>query len=50
MRQVDRAIDASSRMFMARLELPNPGHLLPVGTRCQADLVRATAGLDRTAQ
>ncbi|MDH4392067.1 MAG: efflux RND transporter periplasmic adaptor subunit [Aquabacterium sp.] len=49
-RQVDRAIDAASGTFMARLELPNPGHLLPVGARCQADLVPAPAGPDRTAQ
>ena len=32
--QVDRAIDPASATFLARLDLPNPGHRVPVGARC----------------
>jgi RND family efflux transporter MFP subunit len=31
---VDRVIDAASNTFRVRLELPNPGHKLPAGLRC----------------
>lgn len=34
--QVDRAIDPASGTFTARLDLPNPGHKVPVGARCTA--------------
>jgi RND family efflux transporter MFP subunit len=36
---VDQVIDAASNSFRVRLELPNPGQLLPVGARCKADLL-----------
>jgi membrane fusion protein, heavy metal efflux system len=35
---VDRVIDAATNTFRVRLELPNPGHTLPAGLRCKADL------------
>lgn len=35
-RQIDRAIDPASATFVVRLELPNPGHRVPVGARCSA--------------
>lgn len=35
---VDRVIDAASNTFRVRLELPNPGHVLPAGLRCKLDL------------
>lgn len=35
---VDRVIDAATNTFRVRLELPNPGHALPAGLRCKADL------------
>ena len=31
---VDRILDAGSGTFGVRLELPNPGHAIPAGTRC----------------
>ena len=32
---VDRVLDAGSGTFGLRLELPNPGHLIPAGARCR---------------
>ena len=32
---VDRVIDAASGTFVVQLELPNPGHNIPVGLHCQ---------------
>ena len=37
-RHVDRVLDAASNSFRVRLTLPNPGHRLPAGLRCKADL------------
>ena len=36
---VDRVIDASSGTFGVRLELPNPGHRLPGGLKCNVDFL-----------
>jgi RND family efflux transporter MFP subunit len=36
---VDRVIDAASGTFVARLQLPNPKHLVPGGSRCSATIV-----------
>ena len=33
-KSVDRVIDAASKTFRVRLELPNPEHKLPAGLRC----------------
>lgn len=33
--QVDAVIDASSNTFRVRLELPNPGNVIPAGLRCK---------------
>lgn len=41
--QVDRVFDAASNSFRVRLSLPNPGHRLPAGLRCKADLAVAGA-------
>jgi RND family efflux transporter MFP subunit len=35
---VDRILDAGSGTFGVRLELPNPGHVIPAGTRCRLQL------------
>lgn len=35
---VDRILDAGSGTFGVRLELPNPGHAIPAGTRCKLRL------------
>lgn len=35
---VDRLVDGPSNTFRIRLELPNPGRVLPAGLRCKADL------------
>jgi membrane fusion protein, heavy metal efflux system len=35
---VDRVIDAASNTFRVRLELPNPGGVLPAGLRCRVEL------------
>jgi RND family efflux transporter MFP subunit len=35
---VDRILDAGSGTFGVRLELPNPGHAIPAGTRCRLRL------------
>jgi RND family efflux transporter MFP subunit len=40
---VDRVLDAASNSFRVRLRLPNPGHRLPAGLRCKADLDLAAA-------
>jgi RND family efflux transporter MFP subunit len=37
-RSVDRIIDAASGTFVARLEVPNPGGLVPGGSRCTASI------------
>ncbi len=37
-KSVDRVIDAASNTFRVRLELPNPGGVLPAGLRCKVDL------------
>lgn len=37
-RHVDRVLDAASNSFRVRLTLPNPGHRLPAGLRCKAEL------------
>ncbi|AWN41762.1 efflux RND transporter periplasmic adaptor subunit [Methylobacterium durans] len=34
---IDPAIDAASKTFGVRLELPNPGNRIPSGLRCQID-------------
>lgn len=36
-RVIDPVVDAASGTFGVRLELPNPGHRIPAGIRCQAD-------------
>jgi cobalt-zinc-cadmium efflux system membrane fusion protein len=43
---VDKVMDAASNTFRVRLRLPNPGHRLPAGLRCKAELPAgvATAG------
>ena len=41
-RVVDKVIDAGSGTFMARLDLPNPGHKLPAGVRCRARFAGVT--------
>ena len=41
---VDRVLDGASGTFGARLVLPNPGHELPGGLRCQARLLRREDG------
>jgi RND family efflux transporter MFP subunit len=46
---VDRVIDAASNTFRVRLELPNPGHQLPPGLRCKADLTATGSGATPTA-
>lgn len=35
---VDRILDVGSGTFGVRLELPNPGHAIPAGTRCRLRL------------
>jgi len=40
---VDRLVDGPSNTFRIRLELPNPGRVLPAGLRCTADLAQLTA-------
>ena len=40
-RGVDTVLDAASNSFRVRLALPNPGHRLPAGLRCKADLPAA---------
>jgi multidrug efflux pump subunit AcrA (membrane-fusion protein) len=35
---VDQLVDGPSNTFRVRLELPNPGRVLPAGLRCKADL------------
>jgi RND family efflux transporter MFP subunit len=35
---IDRAVDAASGTFQVRLELPNPGGMLPVGLKCRLSL------------
>lgn len=35
---VDPMLDAASNTFRVRLDLPNPGHKLPAGARCKAEL------------
>jgi RND family efflux transporter MFP subunit len=40
---VDRVLDPASNSFRVRLTLPNPGHRLPAGLRCQAAAVVAGA-------
>ncbi len=42
---VDRVLDAASNTFRVRLSLPNPGHRLPAGLRCKADLPGASVAL-----
>jgi RND family efflux transporter MFP subunit len=37
-RQVDKVMDPASNTFRVRLALANPGHKLPAGLRCKADL------------
>jgi multidrug efflux pump subunit AcrA (membrane-fusion protein) len=32
---VDPVVDAASGTIGIRLELPNPGHRLPAGTKCE---------------
>ena len=43
---VDQVFDSSSGTFGVRLEIPNPGNVLPAGQRCEVtfDLRRADAG------
>ncbi len=41
---VDKVVDAASNTFRVRLRLPNPGHKLPGGLRCKADLLNKVAG------
>jgi cobalt-zinc-cadmium efflux system membrane fusion protein len=40
---IDRVMDAASNTFRVRLLLPNPGHRLPGGLRCKADLPGAVS-------
>jgi RND family efflux transporter MFP subunit len=40
---VDRLVDGPSNTFRVRLELPNPGRVLPAGLRCKADLAQSAA-------
>jgi cobalt-zinc-cadmium efflux system membrane fusion protein len=40
---VDRVIDAASNTFRVRLNLPNPGHRLPAGARCNAETPAVTS-------
>jgi RND family efflux transporter MFP subunit len=44
---VDEVFDAASGTFGVRLELPNPGHLVPAGLRCRItfDVPQLAAGL-----
>jgi RND family efflux transporter MFP subunit len=42
-RHVDQVLDAASNTFRVRLTLPNPGHRLPAGLRCKAELPVAAA-------
>ena len=35
---VDKAIDPASATFVVRVDLPNPSHSIPSGTRCSAQL------------
>ena len=44
---VDRVLDAASNSFRVRLTLPNPGHRLPAGLRCKADLPGAAPAAGR---
>jgi RND family efflux transporter MFP subunit len=51
---VDQLVDGPSNTFRVRLELPNPGRVLPAGLRCKADLAQpaardAAASSDRAA-
>lgn len=36
--QIDKVLDAGSNTFRVRASLPNPGHRIPAGLRCRADL------------
>lgn len=40
---VDQIVDGPSNTFRVRLELPNPGRVLPAGLRCKADLALPAA-------
>lgn len=40
---VDQLVDGPSNTFRVRLELPNPGRVLPAGLRCKADLAQSAA-------
>ena len=40
---VDQLVDGPSNTFRIRLELPNPGRVLPAGLRCKADLAPPAA-------
>jgi RND family efflux transporter MFP subunit len=42
-RHVDRVLDPASNSFRVRLALPNPGHRLPAGLRCRAEIAGAPA-------
>jgi RND family efflux transporter MFP subunit len=42
---VDRIVDAASGTFRVRLTLPNPGHVIPPGLRCQVHLDMRPQGL-----
>jgi hypothetical protein len=46
---VDRVLDAGSGTFGVRLELPNPGHAIPAGTRCRLRLEGVDAPARRSA-
>lgn len=40
---VDQLVDGPSNTFRVRLELPNPGRVLPAGLRCKAELAPPAA-------
>jgi membrane fusion protein, heavy metal efflux system len=45
---VDRVIDPASNTFRVRLDLPNPGHAIPAGVRCNVALADQVVGADPT--
>jgi RND family efflux transporter MFP subunit len=47
---VDRVLDSASGTFGARLELPNPEHILPAGLRCHVEFGRDPNSAVGTAQ
>ena len=46
---VDKLVDGPSNTFRVRLEMRNPGSVLPAGLRCSADLAPPLGGAAKPA-